>query len=123
MAHCVWKVPLGSGNHVVEFTHGTTTGSRLLKVDGAVLMKTDWMFRLVGEETFKIGPKKQSARVRIEAIDGFTYTYKLFVGNKELDKFARESHKNLAVWGTVFEMTFLFCPARVAGLSFFLISF
>ena len=36
--------------------------------------------------------------MRIEAVDGFTYTYKLFVGNKELEKFARESNKNLAIW-------------------------
>ena len=50
MAHCVWKVPLGSGNHVVEFLHGTTTGSRQIKVDGIELYKVDWMFRLVGEE-------------------------------------------------------------------------
>lgn len=50
MAHCVWKVPLGSGNHVIEFLHGTTTGSRQIKVDGIEMLKHDWMFRLVGEE-------------------------------------------------------------------------
>ena len=50
MAHCVWKVPLGSGNHVVEFLHGTTTGSRQIKVDGVEMLRHDWMFRLVGEE-------------------------------------------------------------------------
>ena len=50
MAHCVWKVPLGSGNHVVEFLHGTTTGSRQIKIDGVEMLRHDWMFRLVGEE-------------------------------------------------------------------------
>jgi len=98
MAHCVWKVPLGSGNHVVEFLHGTTTGSRIIKVDGIEILKHDWMFRLVGEEKFNIGAKKVPCRIRIEAIDGFTYTYKLFVKEKELERFVRESNKKLLVW-------------------------
>ena len=68
------------------------------QVDGQIVVKRDWMFRLVGEETFTIGPKKQKAKVRIEAVDGFTYTYKLLVGNRELEKFARDSVKNLAIW-------------------------
>merc|ERR1712189_96882 len=98
MAHCVWKVPLGSGNHVVEFLHGTTTGSRQIKVDGVEIMREDWMFRLVGEEKFQLGPKKVPCRIRIDAIDGFTYTYKLYVNEKELEKFVRESNKKLLVW-------------------------
>merc|ERR1712168_199920 len=98
MAHCVWKVPLGSGNHVVEFLHGTTTGSRQIKVDGVEVLRHDWMFRLVGEEKFVLGPKKVPCRIRIEAIDGFTYTYKLYVADKELEKFVRESTKKLIVW-------------------------
>ena len=68
MAQCVWKVPLGSGNHVVEFAHGTTSGSRVLKVDKTEILRKDWMFRLVGEERFNIGPKKQPARISIEAL-------------------------------------------------------
>ena len=103
MAHCVWKVPLGSGNHVIEFLHGTTTGSRQIKVDGIELLKHDWMFRLVGEEKvgnkhgfvfdktdwkcfqFILGPKKVPCRIQIAAVDGFTYTYKLYVADKELE--------------------------------------
>ena len=30
--------------------------------------------------------------------DGFTYTYKLYVGEKLLEQFARESNRNLAIW-------------------------
>ena len=93
MAHCVWKVPLGSGNHVVEFLHGTTTGSRQIKVDGVEIMREDWMFRLVGEEKFQLGPKKVPCRIRIDAIDGFTYTYKLFVNEKELEVNFRTKNK------------------------------
>ena len=43
------------------------------------------MFRLVGEEKFTLGVKKVPCRIRIEAVDGFTYTYKLFVKDKELE--------------------------------------
>lgn len=32
----VWDVPLCDRIHVVEFEHGTTTGKRVLKVDGKV---------------------------------------------------------------------------------------
>ena len=34
------------------------------------------------QEKFNIGAKKVPCRIRIEAIDGFTYTYKLFVKEK-----------------------------------------
>ena len=34
------------------------------------------------KEKFNIGAKKVPCRIRIEAIDGFTYTYKLFVKEK-----------------------------------------
>lgn len=31
-----WKVKLMDGIHKVEFEHGTTTGKRLIRVDGKV---------------------------------------------------------------------------------------
>lgn len=31
-----WSVPLADGVHTVEFEHGTTTGKRVLRVDGQV---------------------------------------------------------------------------------------
>jgi len=31
-----WEVPLSDGVHLVEFEHGTTTGKRVIRVDGKV---------------------------------------------------------------------------------------
>lgn len=35
----VWEVPLNSGVYMVEFEHGTTTGKRLIRVNGKVCIK------------------------------------------------------------------------------------
>ena len=32
-----WDVPLPDGVHNVEFEHGTTSGKRIIRVDGKVL--------------------------------------------------------------------------------------
>ncbi len=32
----VWEVPLNSGVYMVEFEHGTTTGKRVVRVNGKV---------------------------------------------------------------------------------------
>ena len=31
-----WQVPLSDGVHLVEFEHGTTTGKRVIRVNGRV---------------------------------------------------------------------------------------
>ena len=45
------------------------------------------------KEKFNIGAKKVPCRIRIEAIDGFTYTYKLFVKEKGMCLKIRDSQK------------------------------
>ena len=57
----VWEVNLADGIHIIEFEHGTTSGKRVLRVDGEVIMKRDWMFKLVGNENFQIGKSKAAA--------------------------------------------------------------
>jgi len=34
----VWEVSLSDGLHLVEFEHGTTTGKRVIRVDGKVMV-------------------------------------------------------------------------------------
>lgn len=34
-----WSVPLYDGIHTVEFEHGTTTGKRVLRIDGKVILQ------------------------------------------------------------------------------------
>ena len=75
----VWEVHLADGIHVIEFEHGTTSGKRVLKVDREVILKNDWMFKLVGTESFKVGKNKTPCTIVIEPVGGFTYQYSLEV--------------------------------------------
>lgn len=34
----VWEVPLNSGVYTVEFEHGTTSGKRVIRVNGKVIL-------------------------------------------------------------------------------------
>ncbi|KAK8727408.1 hypothetical protein OTU49_009543 [Cherax quadricarinatus] len=73
----LWEVPLSDGIHKVGFEHGTTTGRRVLWVDGQERIRHDWMFKLVGSEVFEIGDTK--CVIKIEPIGGFSYEYSLEV--------------------------------------------
>lgn len=41
-----WSVPLLDGVHTVEFEHGTTSGKRVLRVDGQVSVLITYYFFL-----------------------------------------------------------------------------
>ena len=73
----LWEVHLADGVHVIEFEHGTTSGKRVLRVDRQVMLKKDWMFKLVGTETFKVGKNQTQCTIVIEPVGGFTYQYSL----------------------------------------------
>ena len=75
----LWEVHLADGIHMIEFEHGTTSGRRVLRVDREVIVKRDWMFKLVGNESFHIGKSKAQCSIKIEPIGGFAYEYSLEV--------------------------------------------
>ena len=50
---------------LLRFQHGTTSGRRVILVDGKEVRNTGWQFKLVGKESFLIG--KYKASVIIEA--------------------------------------------------------
>lgn len=91
-----WDVALPDGRHKVEFEHGTTTGKRIIRVDGQETYRQDWMFKLVGKEHFKIG--KVSCCISIEAISGFSYEYSVEVNGKPLKKFQENQSKIMKAW-------------------------
>ena len=74
---------------MIEFEHGTTSGSRVLRVDREVkkmqrlllqeVLRRDWMFKLVGTETFTVGKNKAACSIKIEPVGGFSYEYSLEV--------------------------------------------
>ncbi|XP_046357576.1 fas apoptotic inhibitory molecule 1-like [Haliotis rufescens] len=91
-----WEVALSDGVHSIEFEHGTTTGKRVIRVDGKEIHREDWMFKLVGKETFQVG--KAKCEIAIEAVSGFAYEYTLQVNGKSLQKFRENQRKITQSW-------------------------
>ncbi|CAN9498206.1 unnamed protein product [Ophioblennius macclurei] len=94
----VWEVALSDGVFRIEFAHGTTTGKRIVCVNGKEVIRKDWMFKLVGKETFTVGSSETKATISIEAISGFAYEYSLEVDGKSLQKFTDNRAKITKTW-------------------------
>ncbi|XP_070814161.1 fas apoptotic inhibitory molecule b [Chaetodon trifascialis] len=93
-----WEVELSDGVHRVEFAHGTTTGKRVVCVNGQEVIRKDWMFKLVGKETFTVGSANTRATIAIEAVSGFAYEYTLEIGGKSLQKFIDSRAETTKTW-------------------------
>ncbi|CAH1405840.1 unnamed protein product [Nezara viridula] len=92
----IWQVPLSDGLHDIKFEHGTATGKRVIWVDGKEILRTDWMFKLVGDQPFKIG--ETPCAVRIEPISGFSYQYSLYVDGRPLEEFTQKRATRVCTW-------------------------
>ncbi|XP_037552237.1 fas apoptotic inhibitory molecule 1 isoform X2 [Nematolebias whitei] len=98
-AVAVWDVGLSDRVHRVEFCHGTTTGKRVVYVNGKQeVLRRDWMFKLVGTETFMVGLSKTRATISIEAASGLAYQYSLLVDGKSLQDFISNRAKTTKTW-------------------------
>lgn len=91
-----WDIALSDGKHRIQFEHGTTTGKRVILVDNVEVIRNNWMFRLVGKESFLVGGKR--ATIHIEAVSGFQYEYTLEIDGKPLKKFVENRKKTAKVW-------------------------
>lgn len=91
-----WDIALSDGKHRIQFEHGTTTGKRVILVDSVEVIRNNWMFRLVGKESFYVGGKR--ATIHIEAVSGFQYEYTLEIDGKPLKKFVENRKKTAKVW-------------------------
>ncbi|CAB1327610.1 unnamed protein product [Coregonus sp. 'balchen'] len=80
----IWEVALSDGVYRIEFEHGTTTGKRVVWING--------------QETFTVGGMETKATVNIEAISGFTYEYTLEIDGKSLQKFIDNRSKVTKTW-------------------------
>ncbi|XP_006793755.1 fas apoptotic inhibitory molecule 1-like [Neolamprologus brichardi] len=94
----VWEVALSDGVHRIEFEHGTTTGKRVIYVDGKEVLRRDWMFKLVGKETFSVGSSDTKATINIDAVSGFAYEYTLEINGKSLKKYMENRSKVTSTW-------------------------
>ncbi|KTG41088.1 hypothetical protein cypCar_00001366 [Cyprinus carpio] len=93
-----WDVSLSDGIYRIEFEHGTTTGKRVIYINGKEVLRRDWMFKLVGKETFPVGSTDTKATISIEAITGFSYEYTLEINGKSLQTFLDNRTKMSKTW-------------------------
>ena len=64
------------------------------RVDSREILRKDWMFKLVGTESFELGKNKQhKCCVRIDPIGGFAYQYSLEINGKPYKKFLEQQTK------------------------------
>ncbi|KAL8183205.1 UNVERIFIED_CONTAM: hypothetical protein K2H54_023143 [Gekko kuhli] len=61
------------------------------------IMRKEWMFKLVGKETFIVGEAKTKATINIDAVSGFAYEYTLEINGKSLKKYLNRS-KTTNIW-------------------------
>ncbi|XP_030643120.1 fas apoptotic inhibitory molecule a [Chanos chanos] len=94
----VWEVALSDGVHRIEFEHGTTTGKRVIYIDGKEVLRRDWMFKLVGKETFNVGNADTKATINIDAVSGFAYEYTLEINGQSLKKYMENRSKVTSTW-------------------------
>lgn len=62
------------------------------------VIRRDWMFKLVGRETFAVGSANTKATIVIEAVGGFAYEYTLQVGGTSLQKFSANRAQTTKTW-------------------------
>ncbi|CAL9698428.1 unnamed protein product [Knipowitschia caucasica] len=99
----VWEVSLSDAVYKVEFEHGTTTGKRVVYVNGQEVLRRDWMFRLVGSESFPLGLTGTKAVIQIQALEGFSYEYSLLVNGLTLQKFTQNRSRTTQTWFLVLD--------------------
>ena len=62
------------------------------------VLRRDWMFKLVGRESFEIGKTRAKGIINIEAVSGFAYEYSIEVNGKSLKKFRENQSKIMRSW-------------------------
>jgi len=62
------------------------------------VFRRDWLFKLVGTETFPVGNTNTKATIHIEAVTGFSYEYTLEINGKSLKTFLDNRSKISKTW-------------------------
>lgn len=62
------------------------------------ILRRDWMFKLVGKETFSVGKSETKATINIDAVSGFAYEYTLEINGKSLKQYMENRSKVTSTW-------------------------
>lgn len=93
-----WQVPLKGNVHRVEFEHGTASGKRVIWLNGKEVLRREWMFKLVGEDSFALDGVR--CIIRVDPAPGFRYSYHLYVDGKPFKQFTERQSRILKAWET-----------------------
>ncbi|CAG0903787.1 unnamed protein product [Cyprideis torosa] len=91
-----WEISLPSGKHLVEFEHGTTSGKRVIRLDGKEIYRVNWLFKLVGSETFSV--EGHTCVISICPAGSFSYEYKLTVNGTSYKTFSESRSRIQKTW-------------------------
>ncbi|XP_037950165.1 fas apoptotic inhibitory molecule 1-like [Teleopsis dalmanni] len=91
-----WCAPMNGKMYRIELEHGTTSGRRMIWVNGKEVLRRDWMFKLVGEDTFYI--EESRCIIRVNPAPGFKYEYLLFIDGKPHEQYTEEQTKQYRLW-------------------------
>ncbi|KAG8191389.1 hypothetical protein JTE90_006131 [Oedothorax gibbosus] len=103
----VWELELGGQRHLVEFEHGTTSGRRVVRVDGKEVLRRDWLFKLVGQESFRVGGSR--CVVQVLPASGLSFEYALSVDGVPHAKHRSRTSRILRTWALQLDGT----PTRI----------
>ncbi|XP_013100263.1 fas apoptotic inhibitory molecule 1 [Stomoxys calcitrans] len=93
-----WCAPINGKMYRIELEHGTTSGRRMIWVNGKEVLRRDWMFKLVGEDSFYIDQAR--CIIRVDPAPGFKYEYLLYIDGKSHDQYTEEQNKQYRLWVT-----------------------
>lgn len=65
------------------------------------ILRRDWMFKLVGDERFKIGQQGTKCELKVEPYQYFAFSYSLVVDGKPFEKFTENQSKALRSWAVL----------------------
>ncbi|XP_049309594.1 fas apoptotic inhibitory molecule 1 [Bactrocera dorsalis] len=91
-----WCAPINGKMYRIELEHGTTTGRRMIWVNGKEVLRRDWMFKLVGEDAFYIDQSR--CIIRVDPAPGFRYEYSLYIDGKPHEQYTDELTKHYRLW-------------------------
>ncbi|KAH8238715.1 hypothetical protein KR038_007356 [Drosophila bunnanda] len=91
-----WCVPINGKMYRIELEHGTTSGRRMIWVNGREVLRRDWMFKLVGEDTFHIDQTR--CIIRVDPAPGFKYEYSLYIDGKSHELYTDEMTRQYRLW-------------------------
>ncbi|KAH8410885.1 hypothetical protein KR222_006756 [Zaprionus bogoriensis] len=91
-----WCAPINGKMYRIELEHGTTSGRRMIWVNGREVLRRDWMFKLVGEDTFCI--EQARCIIRVDPAPGFKYEYSLYIDGKPHAQYTEEMTRQYRLW-------------------------